>query len=106
MSWSYELFGWFAIAELAETPGKLAIVRPEGLEEHAAAVEPSRPANSAAHAARRPRCRHRDRIADLLVGLLPGVVRPRWSQRRHALRPELAQGGGAVQVRPALREVS
>jgi hypothetical protein len=69
MSWSNECVDELAlVSECAEDepPGKLATVRPEGLDEHDATVRPSRPASTAAAAARRVDCRHRDLIADLL----------------------------------------
>jgi hypothetical protein len=56
-----------------ELPGRLATVRPEGFDEHAAAVVPSKPANSTADAARRLDRRCGDRIADL-PRLLPGEL--------------------------------
>jgi hypothetical protein len=55
-----------AAVEARDPPGTLATVRPEGLDEHAAAVVPSRPASRTADAARRLCCRHGDRIAVLL----------------------------------------
>jgi hypothetical protein len=69
MSWSNECVDEPAdLSECVEDepPGKLAKVRPEGLDEHDATVRPSRPASTAAAAALRVDCRHRDRIADLL----------------------------------------